>query len=90
MFRTIPASEIKRRGISVVDEMLCEGAVHVIKNDRPSYVILSEADFNELVDAQEQAYIARVEAALEDVAAGRTRKVTARQLIEEFHLDSDA
>ena len=89
MLRTIPASEIKRRGISAVDEMLCDGAVHVIRNDRPSYVILSTADFAELVEAQEEAYFARVEASLEDVAAGRVRDVTAQQLIEEFNLDSD-
>jgi PHD/YefM family antitoxin component YafN of YafNO toxin-antitoxin module len=85
MLRTIPASEIKRRGISAVDEMLCEGAVHVIKNDRPSYVILSEEDFAELVEAQEAAYIARVKESLEDVAAGRvTRYDNVDDLIREL------
>jgi len=32
---TVPAQEIKRRGISIVDEILKDGAVHVIKNNQP-------------------------------------------------------
>ena len=36
---SIPAKEIKRRGISAVDKLLKKGPVHVIKNNRPAYVI---------------------------------------------------
>lgn len=50
---SIPASEIKRRGISVVDEALKRGPVHVIQRNRPSYVILSEADYQRLVPQRE-------------------------------------
>jgi transcriptional antiterminator len=32
---TIPAQEIKRCGISAVDELLKNGPVHIIKNNRP-------------------------------------------------------
>jgi len=32
---TIPALEIKRRGISIIDEQIEFGPVHVIKNNRP-------------------------------------------------------
>ncbi len=42
---TLPASEIKRRGISAADELLKKGPVHVIKNNRPQYVIQSEDDY---------------------------------------------
>ncbi len=38
---TIPAQEIKRRGISALDDLLEDGPVHVIKNNRPCYVVLS-------------------------------------------------
>ena len=38
--RTIAAREIKRRGIGVVEEALKEGPVHIIKNDRPRFVVL--------------------------------------------------
>jgi len=40
---SISAQEIKRRGISAVDEALRNGPVHIIKNNRPRYVMLTEA-----------------------------------------------
>jgi hypothetical protein len=44
--RTIPAREIKRRGISAVDEQLEEGPVHVI---------MTEAHYAELREAFQDA-----------------------------------
>lgn len=85
--RTIPAREIKRRGISAVDDALKNGPVHVIKNDQPSYVILNEEHYRELVEAQQEAYHAGIRGALDDVKAGRTRHVTAQQLIDELKLE---
>jgi PHD/YefM family antitoxin component YafN of YafNO toxin-antitoxin module len=86
--RTIPAREIKRRGIGAVDEALKEGPVHVIKNDEPRYVIMAEEQYRELVDTYEESYVSRIKAGLEDVAAGRVRQVTAQQLIDEFGLEN--
>jgi PHD/YefM family antitoxin component YafN of YafNO toxin-antitoxin module len=84
---TIPAKEIKRRGIGAVDELLERGPVHVIQRDEPVYVVMTEARYRELVEAEEEAASARIKEALEDVAAGRTRKVTAEELIKEFDLE---
>ena len=67
----MPAQEIKRRGISAVDEALANGPVHIIKNNQPQYVVLSEAAYQELLQAQEEAAIARIRVSLEDAAAGR-------------------
>jgi len=53
MDNVISAQEIKRRGISTVDEALRRGPVHVIRRNRPSYVILSEADYRRLVGRRE-------------------------------------
>ncbi len=86
--RTISAREIKRRGIGAVDEAMADGPVHVIRNDEPSYVVMSEAQYSELLEDSHEAYVARVRASLEDVAAGRVRRVTAEQLIDEFKLDA--
>jgi len=47
---TIPAEEIKRRGISALDEMLKEGPVQVIKNNRPRYVVMTEEDYARLTE----------------------------------------
>ena len=85
--RTIAAREIKRRGISAVDDDLKDGPVHVIRNDRPSYVILDEDQYRELIEAAETAAIARIKAGLEDVQAGRARPVTAQELIDELDLE---
>ncbi|HEY7036840.1 MAG TPA: type II toxin-antitoxin system Phd/YefM family antitoxin [Thermomicrobiales bacterium] len=76
---TIPAQEIKQRGISAVDELLERGPVHVISRNRPKYVVMDEAQYQELIEDQEEAVVARVRASLEDVAAGRVRRFTNAQ-----------
>ena len=85
--QTVPAREIKRRGIAAVDEALADGPVHVIRNDELAYVVLSEAQYRELLADSHEAHVARVRASLEDVAAGRVRRVTAQQLIDEYNLE---
>lgn len=87
--RTIPAKEVKRRGTGAVDEMIDEGPVHVIRNDRLMYVIMTEAQYEELVEARHEAELAGIREALDDVRAGRVRRVTAQQLIQESGLDLD-
>ena len=47
---TISAQEIKRRGISALDELLKDGPVLVIKNNRPTYVVMSEKDYARLIE----------------------------------------
>lgn len=82
----IAAQEIKRRGIGAVDEALENGPVHIIKNNRPQYVVLTEELYNELIEVQEEAALSRIKAALEDARAGR---VTRHQSVAELmrHVD---
>ena len=84
---TIAAQEIKRRGISAVDEKLGEGPVHVIKNNEPKYVVLSEERYRELVDSEDKTYMARMRESLSDYKAGRVNKGSAEELIKELGLD---
>ena len=87
---TVPAQEIKRRGISVVDEILKDGAVHVIKNNQPQYVVLSEDRYKELLAAENEAYMARVRASLEDVKAGRvSRFKNAKELLKAIEQEDE-
>ena len=72
--KTIAAQEIKRKGISAADEMLKEGPVHIIKNNKPKYVILSEERYEDLLRAEDEAYRARIKASLEDLKAGRVKR----------------
>ena len=50
---SIPAQDIKRRGISALDELLKGGPGHVIKNTRPCYVVLTEADYARIVQRRD-------------------------------------
>ena len=84
---TIPAQELKRRGIAAVDGLITQGDVHVIRNNRPEYVVLTEERYKELVAEAEEAYVARVKASLEDVKAGRVRRGSAADLIKELGLE---
>jgi len=70
----IPAQDIKRRGISAVDGLLRDGPVHIIKNNRPSYVVLTEAAYAELLDAYRGAARERLRESLADLEAGRTHR----------------
>jgi PHD/YefM family antitoxin component YafN of YafNO toxin-antitoxin module len=87
---TIPAQEIKRRGIAAVDALITLGDVHVIRNNKPEYVVLTEARYQELVAEAEEAYVARVKASLEDVKAGRVRRfASADELLQALDLDGE-
>jgi len=83
MENTVTAQEIKRRGISAVDEALQRGPVHVIQRNRPRYVILSEEGYRRLAD------LPRARTALWDQLlgassqAGRSRQEIDRQVREE-------
>lgn len=81
--RTIPAREIKRRGITAVDEDLEYGPVYIIKNDQPRYVIMSPDFYKELIDGYEEAQDARIRESLEDIKAGRVRIATAEEIMRE-------
>jgi PHD/YefM family antitoxin component YafN of YafNO toxin-antitoxin module len=85
----VPAQEIKRRGMAAVDEALAQGPVHVIKNNRPQYVVLTEDSYQELLEAQQETALARIKASLEDAAAGSiTRHDSVEALMR--HLETPA
>jgi PHD/YefM family antitoxin component YafN of YafNO toxin-antitoxin module len=45
---TLPASEVKRRGVAALEEGLKCGPLHIIKNNRPVCVVLSEEEYRAL------------------------------------------
>ena len=88
--KTIPAQEIKRRGIATVDDLIKTGDVHIIKNNQPQYVVLSEVRYRELIEAQDEAYTARVRASLEDLKAGRVRRfASAQELLNALDIEDE-
>ena len=77
----IAAQEIKRRGMAALDGMLASGPVRVVKNNCPRYVVITEADFDAMLDDLAQARLAASEA---DLKAGRVRRGTASALLAEL------
>jgi len=84
---TIAAQEIKRRGIGAVDELIERGDVHIIRDNQPKYVVLSQERYQELLEAEEDAYTARIIASLENLKVGRVTRGTAEDLIRELDLE---
>ncbi|OGQ96387.1 MAG: prevent-host-death protein [Deltaproteobacteria bacterium RIFOXYD12_FULL_57_12] len=84
---TIPAQEIKRRGIAAVDDLIANGDVHVIKNNQPRYVILTEERYRALIEAEDEAYAVRMRESLADLKAGRVKRGTAKDLLKALGLE---
>ena len=77
----IPIQEIKRRGLTAVDSGLRRhGAVTVVKNNRPAYVVIRPDDYEDLVQAADEARLAQ---SLADWQAGRCKATTADELMAE-------
>ena len=78
---TMPVQEVKRRGMSVLDESLASGPVYVIRNNTPRYVVMFADVFHEM---EESLADARIAAAETDIKAGRVTRGTADELMSEL------
>lgn len=81
---TIPAQEVKRRGISAVNDYLQNGPVWIISNNQPKYVVMDSEMFQAMEDELSALRVALSEA---DIRAGRYTRGSADQLMAE--LDED-
>jgi PHD/YefM family antitoxin component YafN of YafNO toxin-antitoxin module len=85
--RIIPAGEIKRRGISSLDELLDDGPVYVIKNGRARYVVLREEDYQELLEGYEETERAHIRQSLLEAQSANTKRGNAEDTIRELGLE---
>jgi PHD/YefM family antitoxin component YafN of YafNO toxin-antitoxin module len=76
---TMPVQEIKRRGISAVDKALADGPVHLVKSNRAEYVVMSEEDYQQLMNDLAEARLAASEM---DLREGRVRRGNAKKLMK--------
>jgi len=76
---TIPVQEIKRRGMTAVDEALADGPVHLVKSNRSQYVVMSEQDYQEFMNDLTEARLIASEA---DLREGRVRRGDAKKLMK--------
>ena len=81
----IAAQEIKRRGMAAVDHLLDQGPVHIVKNNRARYVVMSDTEFDVLMGDLAEA---RLAASTADLKAGRVRKGTAANLMADLRKEA--
>ena len=87
----IAVSEIEQRGLRAVDDLLRRGPVHVVGQGHPGYVVMTEALFDEWLDELNEAHVARVQAAMADVAAGHVHRYeTTDEMMEAIRQYRDA
>lgn len=55
MTNTLTAAEIKRRGMAAIEEGLRRGPVHIVKRNKPAAVVLSEDEYQRLIEGLPQA-----------------------------------
>ena len=73
-WHTIASREIEERGFGAVGELLRDGPVRVSVEHRLGYGVMSEALFDKWRDDRHEAYVALVQAALAEVAAGNVQR----------------
>lgn len=78
---TMPAQEIKRRGMSVMNEKLASGPVWVIANNTPKYVVLFADDFRRM---QHEAFVSECMQSDAEYHAGLAKPTTVDDLMKEF------
>jgi len=55
MDNVLTNAELKRRGVAGIESALARGPVHIYKRNRPTAVVLSEKDYQRLLNAQNDA-----------------------------------
>ena len=78
---TIPAQEIKRRGMSVLNEKLASGPVWVISNNTPKYVVLFADDFHRM---RHEAFVDECMRSDAEYRAGLAKPTTVDDLMAVF------
>lgn len=81
MFATMPAQEIKRRGMSALNADLKSGPVYVISGNRPKYVVLFADDFRRMVH---EAFVEKCHQAEADILAGRCQRGSVDDLMADI------
>jgi len=73
---SLTAAELKRRGMSAIEEGLRRGPVHLMKHNKPSAVVLSEDDYAKLSHAKSDKVVgvSAIQWLLDAPATGKRRR----------------
>lgn len=78
---TMPAQEIKRRGISALNESLMKGPVWVVSNNEPKYVVMFAEDYRRM---EHDSFVNGCLASEEEYRRGLGSRTTADELMSEI------
>ena len=81
MMTTMAAQEIKRRGMSAMNEQLKDGPVWVIANNTPKYVVLFADDFKRMMH---EAFVDGCLKSDAEYRAGLAKPATVEDLMSAF------
>lgn len=81
MSSMVAAQEVKRRGMGSLDQALSEGPVHLLKRNTPTYVVMREEDYQQMLTDLAEA---RLNSSLADLKAGRVRRGSSHDLMSEL------
>ena len=85
--QTLSASEIKRRGIIAVEQMLPGGPIHIIKNNKLKFVVMSEKDYENLILRTKHKKGLGLSQMLEKPATGSMNRRSINQRIEKMRTE---
>jgi prevent-host-death family protein len=72
--KTLPAQELKRRGLAAVESLIADGPVEIIKRNRPACVVISIERFRELTSRRGAGTGHRVSDLFAGPARGRRQR----------------
>ena len=78
---TMPAQEIKHRGMSVMDEKLASGPVWVMSDNTPKYVVMFADEFRRM---RHEAFVAECLQSEAEYKAGLGKPTTVDELMKAF------
>ena len=87
MIATMPAQEVKRRGMSALNEQLKNGPVWVIANNTPKYVVLFADDFRRM---RHEAFVNGVLESDAEYRAGLSKTGTVEELMADIFDGEDS
>ena len=72
--KTLPAQELKRRGLAAVESLIVDGPVEIIKRNRPACVVISIEQFRALTSRRSSGAGHRVSDLFAGPARGRRQR----------------
>jgi PHD/YefM family antitoxin component YafN of YafNO toxin-antitoxin module len=80
----LAANEIKKHGVSILEKQLRHGPVHVLKHNRPLFVVLSEKAYQSLTSSEHKA--SGLFAMLDKPVTGKLSK---QEIDQQLHQERD-